>query len=108
MKWARNAILNLPGHHSVAAISAEIEWHDDKEDKDNSTCKNLDGNIYISDCSRVICIDIQAWLDRENIEQSLNELNNNEHKIKQLISVLTELQAQYKTYKKEAEKWLKQ
>ena len=71
--WATNAILNLPGHHSVAAISACLSV--------------FDGEVVISDCDRAISLCLDS--------HSLDECINTSHKIDVLYKIISELKDRY-------------
>lgn len=87
LSWARNAMLNKPGFHSVAAISAEISYHTATKDEHWT---GVHGNLHISDCSRVICVDLDATTASGKTEDLVREIENTQHKLDTLISVLTE------------------
>lgn len=69
-------LLNLPGHHSTAAIVAEVVYELDGK---WSSC---DAQIVLSDCSRVLSL--------EFCPTDLGEHENDLHKIDTLISTLQE------------------
>src|SRR5690606_34568437 len=84
LNWARNAMLNKPGFHSVAAISVEISY------EKGDYCTGVYGSLHLSDCSRVISIDLDATARSGKLEKLLLEIDNTQHKLDTLISVLTE------------------
>ncbi len=71
--WAMNAILNLPGHHSIAAISLYLS--------------TFDGEIVISDCHKVITLSLDSY--------SLEDCINTSHKIDVLHKTISELKNRY-------------
>lgn len=71
--WAMNSILNLPGHHSIAAISANLS--------------KFGGELTISDCSDVISLSLDSY--------SLDDCVNTLHKIDVLYKVISELKSRY-------------
>src|SRR5690606_13816102 len=87
LNWARNAMLNKPGFHSVAAISVEISYHTAAK---GEHWTGVHGSLHISDCSRVISIDLDATARSGKLEKLLLEIDNTQHKLDTLISVLTE------------------
>lgn len=71
--WATNSTLNLPGHHSIAAISVYLS--------------TFGGEIAISDCSDVISLSLDSY--------SLDDCVNTSHKIDVLYKVISELKTRY-------------
>lgn len=71
--WAMNAILNLPGHHSIAAVSLYLSA--------------FDGEITISDCHKVISLNLDS--------HTLEDCINTSHKIDVLYKVISELKNRY-------------
>lgn len=87
LSWARNAILNKPGFHSVAAISAKISYHAATKDE---PWTGVHGSLYMSDCSRAIRIDLDTTAPSDNQDKLALEIENTQYKLDTLISVLTE------------------
>lgn len=71
--WAMNSTLNLPGHHSIAAISAYLS--------------TFGGEIAISDCSEVVSLCLESY--------SLDDCINTSYKIDTIHKVISELKVRY-------------
>ena len=85
IKFANNSLLNLPGHHSTAAIS----WNVIVEPSRNHAPSDLD----ISDCSRAINL---AFI----VDDELEDFENSIFKVNVLISELNKFKkALYKARK---------
>lgn len=69
-----SSLLNMAGHHSVAAISFSLELYEGRT--------WVDATVTISDCNRVINLDL-SFETEESYKNSL-------HKLDTLIAVLTE------------------
>lgn len=69
---AANAMLNLPGHESTAAVAVSIEvrsWEDMPS-----------GTLYISDCARQISLELYG--------NKLEEFANSIHKLDTLLEII--------------------
>lgn len=71
--WAMNAILNLPGHHSIAAIAVHLS--------------TFDGELAISDCEKAV----KLCLDSYNLDDCINT----SHKIDVLYKIISNLKNRY-------------
>ncbi len=83
------ALLNLPGHHSTAAIIAEIEDTKDWQEGKDRNGRPVQGytaqpewTFTISDCSGSVNLELDFGTD--------NNLENNLHKIDTIINTLKE------------------
>lgn len=103
MKWANNSMLNRPGQHSVAAISAQLSSH--ISGKNNPTFE-LAGEIDISDCTRSISLACYATVRAD--AAGLEDFENIGYKLDTLISILSEAKRNYNIAKKELKTWLKE
>jgi len=71
--WAMNAILNLPGHHSIAAVAVYLS--------------TFDGELVISDCDKAVKLCLESY--------SFDDCINTSHKIDVLYKVISELKNRY-------------
>lgn len=79
--WGRRSLLNLPGHHSTAAIIAEIEntvdWPEGKSRNGNElTSYTAEPNItlIVTDCSEKVNIEIDIGTPAR-LENSIHKLD---------------------------------
>ena len=101
--YARNEFLNKPSHHSVAAVSISV----------TTDGKVIEGGISISDCTRVIHLDISTYYEMFShtpfmidVEETLDLYDNSIHKANILIDVFGELANALENYRNEFEKSL--
>ncbi len=71
------ALLNLPGHHSTAAIVGEVVYSKGVDREVGS----VEAELVISDCSRTITL----WFNPEDLGEHQNDL----HKVDTMVTVLT-------------------
>ncbi len=106
--WGRTEVLNLPTHHSTAAIAVKIGTHDDLS---NAEIKHVstEGSITISDCNRTITLNLELYLNKDTVRgraEALEEIKNIEYKINKLISVLNDLKINFKDLKQDLIVWV--
>lgn len=77
--FSKREFLNLPGHHSMANIVADITKYRGDEEKGE---RWINIHLGIADCNRTITLAI----DYEDVEERKNAL----HKVDTLINTLTE------------------
>ena len=82
MRKGRSALLNKSGFDSVAAIACKVSTDGEGF---------IDGEIAISDCSRVINLDMSTW----GYNNKQKRIKSNRRKIDTLIEVLTKFRKDY-------------
>lgn len=97
-----SSLLNLPGHHSTAAISGYVirTYHEVKDaENKNNTIYAIEGELSISDCNKSIHLDLSIYHcntnDSESLARAKADRQNNLYKLRTLIEKLTELEKYY-------------
>ena len=69
-KWGDKQFLNKLGHNSIASIGYEF----DIEHNDGGTYVAMNGTISISDCYRVVSLDLGVW-DEDDYKNGLHKIH---------------------------------
>jgi len=77
-EFAKSSLLNIPGYHSIAAISIQLKNYGNEK----KPWAGISGEMNISDCSRSISLNFDMNNEKER--------NNAAHKLSTIIEVCKE------------------
>lgn len=87
-------MLNLPGHHSVAAIASRLSIDVNKH-------INIEGSLDISDCNKVISLCLNAFKSENDPPEDFEEeLDNIEFKLSTLMKITSKTLLQFRKMRK--------
>lgn len=97
VKACSSAMLNMPGHHSVAGVSWYINGKfeatvdaESKKDGDKRGTVNIDAAVTISDCFKQVKLDFNTDTYHRPNKEDKDDRRNAVHKITTLIEHLTQ------------------